>query len=311
MRIDVPRPLDLTLPIASDDVAHTYAPLSVDITRPAYDLSVPTASNVTYTLPSGNVDVAGPAYNPAPLTVIDIACTPGPSSVDAPRPTGVSVHGPMPAVGVRPPKSSVPVDVVEPSSGPAPPTRVHVIGQQRLGRPTSVDVASYPDLPSASVGAVRQPHSSLMRADVVRPTHTRADVVHRSSVGVDITRPMPVSGTHPPPMNADVVGPMPAHVAYLPSMQIGSGVDVASRTFGPTLADHRSDVPGPRPAHTSQYAAVCTGVQVQTPVETLTAQSLLLGRRTASPQSSSYSSVHEWLQASGTAAPPPGPAGSV
>jgi len=31
MRIDVPRPLDLTLPIASDDVAHPYAPLSVGL----------------------------------------------------------------------------------------------------------------------------------------------------------------------------------------------------------------------------------------------------------------------------------------
>ena len=62
----------------------------------------------------------------------------------------------------------------------------------------------------------------------------------------------------------------------------------------------------------SQYAAVCTGVQVQTPVETLTAQSLLLlGRRTVSPESSPHSSVHEWLQASGTAVPPPSPAQSV
>ena len=73
MRIDVPRPLDLTLPIASD---------------------------VAYTLSSGNIDV------------IDIACTLGPSSVDAPRPAGVDVRRPMPSMGVRPPKSSVPVDVV-------------------------------------------------------------------------------------------------------------------------------------------------------------------------------------------------------
>ena len=131
------------------------------------------------------------------------------------------------------------------------------------------------------------------------------------SMGVDSTRPMPVGGTHPPPMGAGVVGPMPTHVAYPSSVPIGSGVDVASRTSWPTLADVRSDIPRPRPAHASQYAAVCTGVQVQTPVETLTAQSLLLlGRCTASPQSSSHSSVHEWLQASGTAAPPPSPAGS-
>ena len=76
------------------------------------------------------------------------------------------------------------------------------------------------------------------------------------------------------------------------------------------MADTRSGLL--RPAHASQYAAVCTGVQVQTPFETLTAQSLLLlGRRTMSPQSSTHSSVHEWLQASGTAAPPPSPANSV
>ena len=143
-----------------------------------------------------------------------------------------------------------------------------------------------------------------MGADVIRPTPTRADVVHPSSMGVDITRPMPVG--------AGVVGPTPAHVAYPPSAQLGSGVDVASHTSKPTLADARFGVPKPRPAHASQYAAVCTGVQVQTPVETLTAQLLLLsGRRTASPQSSSHSSVHQWLQASGTAALPPSPAESV
>jgi len=131
MRVDVSRPLDLTLPIASDDVAHPYAPLSVDVDigRPAS-----TVSDVAYTLPPGNVDVAGPAYEPAPLDIIDIACTPGPSSVDVPRPTGVSVHRLMPAVGVRPPKASVPIDVVGPSFGPAPPTRVGDMGQQRLGR---------------------------------------------------------------------------------------------------------------------------------------------------------------------------------
>ena len=76
-------------------------------------------------------------------------------------------------------------------------------------------------------------------------------------------------------MGAGVVGPMSTHVVYPSSVPIGSGVDVALRTSGPTLADPRSGIPKPRPAHSSQYAAVCTGVQVQTPVETLTAQSLL------------------------------------
>ena len=78
------------------------------------------------------------------------------------------------------------------------------------------------------------------------------------------------------------------------------------------MADARSGLHEPRSAYASQYVAVCTGVQEQTPVETLTTQSLLLlGRCTATPQSSPHSSVHEWLQTSGTAAPPPSPAESI
>jgi len=101
-----------------------------------------------------------------------------------------------------------------------------------------------------------------MGADIVRPTPTRADVAHPSSMGVDITGPMPVGGTHPSSMGVGVLGPTPAHVAYPPSTQIDSDVDVALRTSGSILADPRSDVPRPRPAHATQYAAVCTGVQV-------------------------------------------------
>jgi len=162
MRVDVSRRIDLTLPIAGDDVAQPYAPLSVGVDI-AGAMSI--ASNVEYTLPPGNADVAGPAYDPDSLTVLDSACAHSPSSVVAPRTTDASVHRPMSAVGARPPKSSVSVDVVEPSSGPAPPTRVDDMGQQCLDKPTSVDVASYPGLPSASVGAVRQPHTSSVGAD--------------------------------------------------------------------------------------------------------------------------------------------------
>jgi len=240
MRVDVPRPLDLTLPTVGDDVVQLYAPWS-------------TAND---DVPLGNVDVAVSAYDPASLTVLDFACAPSTSSVVAPRSTDASVHKPISAVGVRPPKSSVPIDVVEPSSGPAPPTRVDDMGQQRLGRPTSVDVASYPGLPSAGVDVVRQPHSSFLGADVVRPAPIRADVVYPSSMGADATRPKTLGGTHPPSLGAGVVGPMPTNVAYPSSVPIGSGIDVALRTSGPTLADPRSDIPRPRSVHASQYAAV-------------------------------------------------------
>jgi len=86
------------------------------------------------------------------------------------------------------------------------------------------------------------------------------------------------------------------------------GAHVMSR---PTLADDESAMRQSMSAYTGQYAAVCTGLQVQTSAETLTAQSLLLlGRCPTSPQLSSHSSVQEWLQATGTHAPPASP-GSV
>jgi len=96
-----------------------------------------------------------------------------------------------------------------------------------------------------------------MGADVVRPTPTRADVVYPSSMGADATRPMTIGGVHPSSLGAGVVGPMPTHVAYPSSVPIGSGVDVALRTSGPTLADARSDILRPRPAHASP---VTTGI---------------------------------------------------
>jgi len=241
MRIDVPRPLDLTLPVASGDVVHPCAslPVDVDIGRPAYDSSVPTASGVAYRLPPGNVDV------------IDVACAPNPSSVDVPRPTSASVYRPMPPMGTRQLKSSVPIDVV--ASLPCPPPLTRDVGLQGLGRPTSGDVAYYSGLPSVSVDAVRQPHSSLMGVDVVRPTSTCVDVVHPPSLGADATRP----GTQPPSIGAGVVGPMPAHVAYPSSSQLGTGVDVASDVSRPTLADTRSGLP--RPAYMG--ARVCLSMK--------------------------------------------------
>ena len=96
-------------------------------------------------------------------------------------------------------------------------------------------------------------------------------------------------------------GPMPAHFVY-PSC-------VGAHVLRPTLADDESAMR--QSAYTGQYAAVCTGLQVQTSAETLTAQSLLLlGRSPTSPHSS-HSSVHDWLQATGTHAPPASPVESV
>ena len=100
-------------------------------------------------------------------------------------------------------------------------------------------------------------------------------------------------------------GLMPAHYVVYPS---SVGAHVVSR---PTLADDELAMRQPTSAHTGQYATVCSGIQVQMSAETLTAQSLLLGRCPTSPQSSSHSSVHEWLQATGTHAPPASPVESV
>jgi len=244
----------------------------------------------------GQRGLARPTYVdvPRPLeltssSVVDVAHPYAPPSVDVNRPTSVDVRRPLPTMGVRQSRSMMNADADEPSAGSSRPMRVGDEGRQGLGRPMSVDV-------------VRQPHSSLMGVDVVRPVPTPrqssvVDAVHPPSTGVDVTKPMPVGGVHSPSMGTGVVGPMPAHVsrqsgttniAYPPGSQSSIGVGVASDILRPTLADVSYQPPtwtGPKPAYASQYAAVCTGVQVQTPVETLTAQSLLLlGRRTASLQ---------------------------
>ena len=148
------------------------------------------------------------------------------------------------------------------------------------------------------------------------------------------------------PLSKGVVRPSPTHFRPTPTptsmsaglMSAAHVVDpssVGAHVPRPTLADDESAMFQPtRPcnvlghvtaryklsfyyyyllsAYTGQYAAVCSGSQVQTSEETLTAQSLLLlGRCPTSPQSSSHSSVHEWLQATGTHAPPTSPVESV
>ena len=108
-----------------------------------------------------------------------------------------------------------------------------------------------------------------MGVNVVRPLPTPADVVHPSFMGADATRLLVVR-THRPWV------PMLSGLRW-PTLLVRPVVALMLRRVHPGLPKSRS-------APTSQYAAVCTGVQVQTPVETLTNRSLLLlGRRTMSP----------------------------
>jgi len=150
-------------------------------------------------------------------------------------------------MGVRQPRSMMNADADEPPAGSARPMRVGDEGRQGVGRPMSIDV-------------VCQPHSSLMGADIAKPMPTPG-------------QPSVIDVVHPPSMGAGVVGTMPAHVAYLPSSQSSIGVDVASDIPRPTLAEVSSHaatyVDWTQASVCSQYAAVRTGVQVHTPVETL------------------------------------------
>ena len=140
-----------------------------------------------------------------------------------------------------------------------------------------------------------------------------------------VVEPRPTSIATGHPLSEGVVRPSPVHARPTPtqtptSMSTGlmpaahtvypSGVDVYAAR--PTLADDEPAMRQYTPAYTGQYAAVCTGLQVQTTAETLTAQSLLLlGRCPTSPQSSPHSSVQEWLETSGARAPPATPVGSI
>jgi len=138
---------------------------------------------------------------------------------------------------------------------------------------------------STSIGIESQPYSV---ADVAEPRPTSIDAGQPLSRGV--VRPSPTH-VRPTPTSTSA-GPMPTHIVY------SSGVDEPA-------------VRQPTSAYTGQYAAVCTGLQVQTSAETLTAQSLLLlGLCPTSPHSS-QSSVHDWLQATGTRAPPASPVQSL
>jgi len=181
---------------------------------------------------------------------------------------------------------------VQPSSSHVAPTRTR---SDTLA--SDVDIG----MNEPTLGSVRGESQSVITG-IAEFRPTSIDVGHPLSECV--ARPSP---THARPMHTPTsmsAGLMSAtHAACPPSV----GAHVAR----PTLADDELALRQPTSAYTGQYAAVCSGLQVQTSAETLTAQSLLLlGRCPTSPHSS-LSSVHDWLQATGTHAPSASPVESV
>jgi len=134
------------------DVDPACLPRSASVSAPSAVVAHPTRLDVAYARAYGMTSsgirptIVGVPCQPglALPSVIGVARPPGPSSVDEPRPAGDDVRRPMPPMGVRQPKSSVPIDVVESLSGSTQPTRVDIVGQQGLGTPASVDNVRYP-----------------------------------------------------------------------------------------------------------------------------------------------------------------------
>ena len=120
------------------------------------------------------------------------------------------------------------------------------------------------------------------------------------STGIETRRvaePRPTSVATGHPLSEGVVRPLPVHARPTPTQtptSMSAGLmsaahavypsDVGAYVARPMLADDEPAMRQYTPAYTGQYAAVCTGLQVQTTAETLTAQSLLLlGRCPTSP----------------------------
>jgi len=227
-----------------------------------------------------DIDFAAHSYV-SPSIIADVA----PSSIT------VAARHQLPAIvsrpstaGKRQPKSSVPIGIKEPSFG-----SVREESQSRVTGSKSVGIES----------------QLYLVANVAEPRPTSVVTRHLLSEGV--ARPPPVHAKPTPTQTPTSMsaGLMSAAHAVCPS-------SVDAHVSRPMLADDEPAMRQPTPAYTGQYAAVCTGLQVQTSAETLTVQSLLLlGRCPTSPQSSLHSSVHEWLQATGTHAPPATPVESV
>ena len=182
-------------------------------------------------------------------------------------PITVAARHQLPAIVSRPStadkrqsKSSVPLGIDEPLFG-------------SVREETQSGVTGF-----KSIGIESHPYSV---ADVAEFRLTSIGVGHPLSESV--ARPPPVHARHTPMQTptSTSAGLMSAAHAVCPS-------SVDAHVSRPTLANDEPAMRQPTSAYTGQYAAVCTGLQVQTSAETLTAQSLLLlGRCPTSPQSSS------------------------
>jgi len=254
------------------------------------------------------------------------------------RPAFVDVDRPGPASGVCPPASTLSASAAGPAqprvaarsglawrqsrdvgvaSSLSTPMSVDVVRQLGLARPppTSVDIEYQPSLAPCvgpqlvDVASARQ----LGAVDVVdRPMLT--DVHRACTLTAGVPKPttdIAAYQQHLPATAAFQSGPAPsADIAayHLPTptaaahqLESVTAVDVLAHRLPTAVAD----VPLPpmsTPAYASQNAAMQANVAVRTSAQTLTAQSLqLLDRH--SPQTSSHSSVHHWLQSCETCEP--------
>ena len=256
------------------------------------------------------------------------------------RPAFVDLDRPRPAIGARPPTSTLSAS----AAGPAQPRVVDVgglgmpmdvrrpglvlrgdtqsleyqlslarpasvvVSQLGFGGPTRVDVARQPSLaPPAFVDVEsRQGLGTPMPVDVSCQPGLAPPVVG------NVRRPGPQSvnvvGVARPTLVGDVqqLGPQPAYVVDVAvqarPMPAAVAADVAPRQLPTVGVDAAAYQPPTSVAAASQYAAMQAKVAVRTTARTLTAQSLqLLDRH--SPQTSSDASVHQWLQSCETCEP--------
>ena len=158
---------------------------------------------------------------------------------------------------------------------------VDIVLEPGLALPAVVGVVHAASGPARSVDSARQPGAATTLDPAAYRLPASSGPVTTNSARL--------------PDAATAVGPAahrpPASASYMTNQ-------AAARRLPVSVA--------PTPVCDTQFAALRTDV-VHTSVETLTAQSLLLlGRRTATPASTSrHSSVHQWLQCTEPMGPPP------